>query len=41
MKELETRLMHEMKDLEYRMVIKLGTLMIVAVGAMATLQKLL
>jgi len=30
-----------MKDLEYRMTIKLGTLMVVAIGAMATLVKLL
>ena len=30
-----------MKDLEYRMTIKLGTLLVVAVGAMATLAKLL
>ena len=40
-KELETRLLHAMKDFEYRMTIKLGTLIIVAIGAMATLQKLL
>jgi len=30
-----------MKDLEYRMTIKLGTLMVVAIGAMATLVKIL
>lgn len=40
-KELETRAFREMKDLEYRMTIKLGTLMVVAIGAMATLAKLL
>ncbi|MGH2670883.1 MAG: DUF1566 domain-containing protein, partial [bacterium] len=37
-KELETRVFREMKDLEYRMTIKLGTLLVVAVGAMATWQ---
>lgn len=41
MKELEVRLLHGMKDLEYRMIIKLGTLTVVAVSAMATLQKIL
>ncbi len=41
MKEQELRLLREMKDIEYRMTIKLGTLMVVAVAAMATLQKLL
>jgi septal ring factor EnvC (AmiA/AmiB activator) len=35
-KELETRAFREMKDLEYRMTIKLRTLMVVAIGAMAT-----
>jgi hypothetical protein len=30
-----------MKDLEYRMTIKLGILMVVGIGAMATLAKLL
>lgn len=34
-------LARDLKDLEYRMTIKLGTLMVVAVGAMATLAKLL
>jgi len=33
-------LARDLKDLEYRMTIKLGTLMVVAVGAMATLAKL-
>ena len=39
MKELEVTLKRDMKDIEYRMTIKLGTLMVVAVGA--TLVKLL
>ncbi|MBA2591296.1 MAG: CCDC90 family protein [Pseudomonadota bacterium] len=41
LKDLETKVFREMKDLEYRMTIKLGTLMVVAIGAMATLAKLL
>ena len=48
MKELESRLKHEnelmrleMRDIERRMTIKLGGLMVVAVGAVATLVKLL
>ena len=38
---LRVELKRDMKDLEYRMTIKLGTLLAVAVGAMATLDKLL
>ena len=41
MKALEINLKRDMKELEYRMTIKLGTLMIVAVGAVAALVKLL
>jgi len=41
MKELETSLKRDMKDLEYRIVIKLGALMAFAIGAVATLVKLL
>lgn len=41
LKDLETKAFREMKDLEYRMTIKLGTLMVVAIRAMATLAKLL
>ena len=41
MKEMETGFKREMKALEDRMVIKLGGLMVVAVGAMATLIKIL
>ncbi len=48
MKELESRLKHEnelmrveMREMEQRMTIKLGGLMVVAVGAVATLVKLL
>ena len=39
-KELETSLKHD-KELEYRMTLKLGAMMVVAVGAVATLVKLL
>jgi hypothetical protein len=38
---LETALRRDMKDLEYRMTIKLGSLMVIAVGSMATWVKLL
>ncbi len=41
MKELETNFKRDMKELEYRMTIKLGTLMVVAIGAVAALVKLL
>ncbi|MGH8658716.1 MAG: coiled-coil domain-containing protein [Gammaproteobacteria bacterium] len=40
-KELETSLKRDMKDLEYRMTIKLGAMLVVAVGAMAALVKVL
>ena len=39
--ELETRLSNRIETLEYRMTIKLGGLMIAAVGIVATLVKLL
>ena len=39
--QIRSDLAHDLKDLEYRMAIKLGTMMVVAVGAMATLVKLL
>jgi len=39
--ELETRLGNKIESLEYRMTIKLGGLMIVAIGIVATLVKLL
>ncbi|MGH8507360.1 MAG: hypothetical protein ACREVH_01375 [Gammaproteobacteria bacterium] len=38
--QIRSDLARDMKDLEYRMIIKLGTLMVVAVGAIATLVKL-
>lgn len=43
LKDLVTRedLQRELRELEYRMLIKLGGLMIVAVGVVATLVKLL
>ncbi len=41
MKALEINLKRDMKELEYRMIIKLGTLIVVAVGAVAALVKLL
>jgi hypothetical protein len=39
--ELEANLRRDLKELEYRMTIKLGTLMVLAIGVMATLVKLL
>jgi len=39
--QIRSDLARDLKDLEYRMTIKLGTMMVVAVGAMATLVKLL
>ncbi len=39
--QIRSDLARDMKDLEYRMTIRLGTLMVVAVGAIATLVKLL
>ena len=41
MEQIRSDLARDLKDLEYRMTIKLGTLMVVAVGAMATLVKVL
>ncbi len=39
--QIRSDLSRDLKDLEYRMTIKLGTMMVVAVAAMATLVKLL
>ncbi len=39
--ELENNLRRDMKELEYRMTIKLGTLMVLAIGVVATLVKLI
>ncbi len=39
--QIRSDLARDMKDLEYRMTIKLGTLMVVAVGAIATLVRVL
>jgi len=39
--QIHSDLARDLKDLEYRMTIKLGTMMVVAVAAMATLVKLL
>ena len=39
--ELENNLRRDMRELEYRMTIKLGTLMVLAIGVVATLVKLL
>ncbi len=39
--QIRSDLARDLKDLEYRMTLKLGTMMVVAVGAMATLVKLL
>ena len=41
MNELEVSLKRDMREMEQRMTIKLGGLMVVAVGAVATLVKLL
>lgn len=38
---LENNLRRDLLELEYRMTIKLGTLMVLAIGVMATLVKLL
>lgn len=40
-KEIEANLRRDLRELEYRLTIKLGTLMIVAVGVVTTLVKLL
>ncbi len=39
--QIRSDLARDLKDLEYRMTIKLGTMMVVALGAMATLVKVL
>ncbi|MGQ0591409.1 MAG: hypothetical protein ACT4QB_01840 [Gammaproteobacteria bacterium] len=39
--QIRSDLARDLKDLEYRMTIKLGTMMVIAVGAVATLLKLL
>ena len=41
LKELEARLRHDMKELELRLTIRLGSMMIVAIGVVAALVKLL
>ena len=39
--QIRSDLARDLKDLEYRMTIKLGTMMVVAVGAMAALTRVL
>ncbi len=41
LKELEARLTHDLKELETRMTLRLGSMMVVAVGVVAALVKLL
>ena len=41
LKELEDRLRSGMKELEFRLTIRLGSMMVIAVGAVAALVKLL
>ena len=41
LEELEARLRHDMKELELRLTIRLGSMMVVAVGVVAALVKLL
>ncbi len=41
LKELEARLRHGMKELELRLTIRLGSMMVVAIGVVAALVKLL
>ena len=41
LKELEERLRHDMKELELRLTIRLGSMMVVAGGVVAALVKLL
>ncbi len=41
LKELEERLRHDMKELELRLTIRLGSMMVVAIGVVAALVKLL
>ena len=41
LKELETRLCRDMKELELRLTLRLGSMMVVAIGVVAALVKLL
>ena len=41
MEQIRSDLARDLKDLEYRMTMKLGTMMVVAVGAMAALTRVL
>ncbi len=41
MKDMETNLRRDMKEIEMRLTIRLGAMMVVAVGVVATLVKLL
>ena len=41
LKELEAHLRHDMKELELRLTIRLGSMMVVAIGVVAALVKLL
>ena len=41
LKELEARLCRDMKELELRLTLRLGSMMVVAIGAVAVLVKLL
>lgn len=41
LKELETSVKRDMRDLEYRLTIRLGSMMVVAVGIIAALVKVL
>ena len=41
LKELEERLRRDMKELEFRLTIRLGSMMVIAVGVVAALVKLL
>ena len=41
LRELEARLRRDMKELELRLTIRLGSMMVVAIGAVAALVKLL
>ena len=41
LKALEERLRRDMKELEFRLTIRLGSMMVIAVGAVAALVKLL
>ena len=41
LKELEERLRRDMKELEFRLTMRLGSMMVVAVGAVAALVKFL